>query len=104
MTVSVLQHKDRALAPAPAPAPTSTSGRLDGGDHPLGVVPHQIRGFLSSFQNIVTRGKSYGYCSACSPAILNAYTIGGYDFVEKALNEKGYVEEVSGLAEVIQES
>ena len=31
---------------------------------------------------------------------MEAYQKDGWDFVQKALNEKGYVEELSGLAEV----
>ncbi|KAL8676667.1 MAG: hypothetical protein Q9186_006838, partial [Xanthomendoza sp. 1 TL-2023] len=81
-----------------APAPTSPHD--DRGDHPLGVVPHQLRGFLSTFQNLVIKGNSYDCCSACSPQIIGAYNSDQWQFVKRALNEKGYVEELSGLAEV----
>ena len=94
MTVSVLQHKEGPRASAPSAL------NSEQGDHPLGIVPHQIRGFLSSFQNIVTHGKRYNHCSACSEDILRAFSEGGWEFVERALNNTGYVEEVSGLAEV----
>ncbi|KAL8923802.1 MAG: hypothetical protein Q9172_002983 [Xanthocarpia lactea] len=92
--VSVLQHPLGGLAPAPKSPDESR------GDHPLGVVPHQIRGFLSTFQNLVIRGNSYDCCSACSFRIIDAYNADGWHFVKKALNEKGYVEDLSGLAEV----
>ena len=94
ITVSVLQHPDQALAPA------SATGEPASAEHPLGIVPHQIRGFLSTFQNLVISGKSYDKCSACSPAIIEAYATHGWDFVERALIDRGYVEELSGLAEV----
>ena len=94
LAVSVLQHKEKGFAPAPA------SANSEAGDHPLGLIPHHVRGFLSSFQNIVTRGKSYDRCSACSENIVSQYSAQGWNFVERALNEKGYVEEISGLAEV----
>ncbi|KAL9587143.1 MAG: hypothetical protein Q9212_000416 [Teloschistes hypoglaucus] len=94
MFVSVLQHPQRAFAPAPA------SPNEDRGEHPLGVVPHQVRGFLSNFQNLVIKGNSYDCCSACSPQIIDAYEADGWQFVKRALNEKDYVEELSGLAEV----
>ncbi|KAL8675283.1 MAG: hypothetical protein Q9168_000312 [Polycauliona sp. 1 TL-2023] len=92
--VSVLQHPLGGLAPAP------TSPNDDRGDHPLGVVPHQIRGFLSTFQNLMIKGNSYDCCSACSSRITEAYNADGWHFVKKALNVKGYVEDLSGLAEV----
>ena len=92
--MSVLQHPLGALAPAPI------LGVTDAADHPLGIVPHQIRGFLSTFQNMVISGKSYDCCSACSDKVTMKYLKDGWKFVKKALNEKGYVEEISGLAEV----
>jgi ubiquitin-like modifier-activating enzyme ATG7 len=95
--VSVLQHKDKALAPAAVLRKDTADQR---GDHPLGIVPHQIRGFLATFENLVINGKSYDCCSACSDKITNAYSEGGWDFVKRALTEKGYVEELSGLTEV----
>lgn len=92
--VSILQHPAGAAAAAPGPQAE------DRGDHPLGIVPHQIRGFLSSFQNMVIRGRSYDCCSACSDRVVDAYKQDAWGFLKRALNEKGYVEELSGLAEV----
>ncbi|KAJ5590094.1 Ubiquitin-like modifier-activating enzyme atg7 [Penicillium hetheringtonii] len=94
LLVSLLQHPQRATAPAPL------SREDDRGDHPLGLVPHQIRGFLSTFENISVTGKSYVCCSACSERITKAYEDEGWEFVRRALNEPGYVEELSGLKEV----
>ena len=92
--VSLLQHPLGALAPAPA-HPID-----DRDDNPLGIVPHQIRGFLSTFDNKVIRGKSYDCCSACSDKIIDTYKADGWAFVQRAMNERCYVEELSGLAEV----
>jgi len=94
LLVSLLQHPLRAAAPA------SLSATQDRGDHPLGLVPHTIRGFLSNFQNMNIVGQAYNCCSACSDKVLDAYKNEGWDFVAKALNEKGFVEELSGLKEV----
>lgn len=92
--VSLLQHPQTGLAPAPKGASE------DRGDHPLGIVPHQIRGFLSNFENVIIKGKSYDCCSACSEKVTNAFMKDGWNFVKRALNEKGYVEDLSGLSEV----
>ncbi|KAI9859050.1 MAG: Autophagy protein 7 [Trichoglossum hirsutum] len=94
MLVSILQHPNQAAAPAPS---THDESR---GDHALGIVPHQIRGFLARFQNLVIKGKSYDCCSACSERVVEAYRKDGWEFVKRALNESGFVEEISGLAEV----
>lgn len=46
------------------------------------------------------RGQPYDCCSACSDNIVERYRTEGWDFVKRALNEKGWVEEISGLKEV----
>lgn len=96
LLVSVLQHPLKAAAPAPV----SQGAARDPLNHPLGLVPHSIRGFLSSFNNMLIHGPSYDCCSACSEKVINAYQQDGWDFVKRAMNERGYVEELSGLAEV----
>jgi ubiquitin-like modifier-activating enzyme ATG7 len=49
---------------------------------------------------MVIRGRSYPQCSACSEPIVSAYQAEGWDFVRKALGNRDYVAELSGLAEV----
>ncbi|KAL4785832.1 hypothetical protein BJX76DRAFT_346728 [Aspergillus varians] len=94
LLVSLLQHPLGAAAGAPQTQDNNQNG------HPLGLVPHQIRGFLSTFQNVSVVGRSYKCCSACSGNIINKYKKDGWSFVQRALNEVGYVEELSGLKEV----
>ena len=101
LLTSILQHPARQHAPAPvASAGSRTNYERDPPDHALGIVPHQIRGFLSTFQNMVIRGQSYPQCSACSKPIISAYRQDGWEFVKKALGSREYVAELSGLAEV----
>ncbi|KAK4979159.1 Autophagy protein 7 [Elasticomyces elasticus] len=108
MLVSITQHKLGARAPAPIPASGSINQILPApptdpslpNAHPLGTVPHQLRGYMSTWQTIQVKGSAYDCCAACSPAILEAYEKNGWDFVKKAIAQKGFVEEVSGLAEV----
>ena len=109
LLVSLTQHRLRGRAPAPAPAATGSANQIQSApptdptqpnSHPLGTVPHQLRGYLSTWQTIQVKGKAYDCCAACSPPILEAYERDGWEFVKRAINERGYVEEVSGLAEV----
>ncbi|KAH7376387.1 ubiquitin-like modifier-activating enzyme atg-7 [Plectosphaerella cucumerina] len=99
MFASLLQHPLKHHAPAPQPTPGNIPAR-DPPDHPLGLVPHQIRAYLSTWETNVIRGGSYAACSACSPVILDTFRRDGWEFVRKALLEKEYVAELSGLAEV----
>ena len=105
---SVIQHKLRGRAPAASP-PTGSANQIQSapptdpalpGSHPLGTIPHQLRGYMSTWQTIQVKGRAYDCCSACSPRILEKYEKDGWEFVKRAINEKGYVEEISGLAEV----
>lgn len=106
LLASIQQHPDGARAPAPKMSTTqgSSSGRVeyerDPQNHPLGLIPHQIRGFGATFQNLLISGQSYDCCSACSPKIVNEYNRSGWDFIKRALTEKDYITELSGLAEV----
>jgi len=99
LLVSILQHPEGQHAPSPVAKADSTYER-EPEDHALGIVPHQVRGFLANFQNVVIRGQSYPNCSACSKPVLDAYTADGWDFVKKALDDRNYVTELSGLAEI----
>lgn len=103
--MSILQHPLKSRAPVDSskqqnPALPSHPSLPTPFSHPLGIVPHTIRGYLSNFNNIQVEGKPYDCCSACSDTILDLYQRDPWDFLQHALNEKGWVEEVSGLAEV----
>ncbi|OBT56430.1 E1-like protein-activating enzyme G [Pseudogymnoascus sp. 24MN13] len=104
LLASILQHPLGGLAPAPKPVQPSGSGPVtyerDPPEHPLGIVPHQIRGVHASGQNMLISGQSYDCCSACSSKVVDAYEKDGWDFVKKALAERDYITELSGLAEV----
>lgn len=109
LMVSVLQHPEGAHAPAPKIHKDKQStdeqqkGRIEydrDEGHPLGIVPHSIRGFMANFQNLPISGQPYDCCSACSPKVVDEYKRLGWEFVKKALIEKDYVTELSGLAEV----
>ena len=49
---------------------------------------------------MMIKGKNYDCCSACSDKIVDVFKSEGWRFVKKALNEKGFVEDLSGLTEV----
>jgi ubiquitin-like modifier-activating enzyme ATG7 len=101
LLVSILQHPLGAQAPAPAtPADRNEAPPRDPPEHALGIVPHQIRGFLADFRTMSIRGESYPCCSACSRPVLDAYRKDGWKFVKRALDERDYVTKLSGLWEV----
>jgi len=99
LLTSILQHPLAHRAPAPQAAGGVTPER-DPPEHALGLVPHQIRGYLSTFQTLNILGQAYPNCSACSAPVLDAYRKDGWEFVKRALLEKDYISELSGLAEI----
>ncbi|KAF1832460.1 hypothetical protein BDW02DRAFT_502965, partial [Decorospora gaudefroyi] len=106
LLVSILQHPSQARAPPPShPHSQTTSPPAHPSlpppfPHPLGTIPHTIRGYLSTFSNLQVQGKPYDCCSACSDKVLAAYADDPWGFVQRALDERGWVEEMSGLKEV----
>lgn len=76
LMASLLQHPAKALAPAIISSSPSSSGQ-DSASHSaasaesvLGVVPHQIRGFLSRFEQLTPSYGAFEHCIACSSAVL----------------------------------
>lgn len=91
LMVSVLQHPDKQNAAA-----NDTSK--------FGEVPHQIRGFLNSYNQSKFKAPSYKNCSACSMPVIKAYKEEGWSFIRKCLDNSKYLEKISGLQKVQQEA
>ncbi|XP_076265658.1 autophagy-related 7 isoform X2 [Rhynchophorus ferrugineus] len=105
LAVSILQH-DKGLA-APAFFKVSpTAQDLDPEDESqciLGLIPHSIRGFLCSFNQILPATMKYDKCVACSDAILNEYKENGIDFLLKVFNSSKHLEDVTKLTDMFKD-
>uniref|UniRef100_A0A669P3Q0 Ubiquitin-like modifier-activating enzyme ATG7 n=1 Tax=Phasianus colchicus TaxID=9054 RepID=A0A669P3Q0_PHACC len=64
LMVSVLQHPEGGYAVA-----SSSDDRMNEPPTSLGLVPHQIRGFLSRFDNVLPVSLAFDKCTACSPKV-----------------------------------
>ncbi|KAJ6487940.1 hypothetical protein C8R45DRAFT_261874 [Mycena sanguinolenta] len=100
LLASVLQHPDGIHAAAPPP--NSDPSQLVGAGV-LGLVPHQLRGFLAQFRNLHIVGAAYGRCTGCSEAVLKAYETQGFDMILQALNDDKYLPHLTGLDELYAE-
>lgn len=109
LMVSVLQHP---MGPD-APASIYTGSQEDGGaSHPhlaedecsLGIIPHQVRAFLSRFQQLLPATAAFSNCSACSRYVLNEYRDNRFQFLLRVFNEPGYLDQVSGLKQLQDET
>ncbi|KAI9268978.1 hypothetical protein BDA99DRAFT_503146 [Phascolomyces articulosus] len=92
LMVSVLQHADGMEAAA------------SDSDCVLGRVPHQVRGFLGQFHNMLIVGQSYANCTGCSEKVIEAYQQDPLQFIKKILHDPEHLEQVSGIAQMKAES
>jgi ubiquitin-like modifier-activating enzyme ATG7 len=69
----------------------------------LGLVPHQIRGFLAQFSNMLLVGHGYDKCTACSDSILEEYRNSGNEFLIQGLKDPSVLERVAGLEKMKQD-
>ena len=122
LLVNLCHHPSKGLAAASASGGSQAEGATGS---PLGDVPHQIRGFLSDWSNMILSAQAFSswyigpapfyvrarrespltrslwFCStACSSIVRKEYRERGIEFVTEALQKPEYLEELTGLAEL----
>ena len=63
LLVSLLQHSAKSMAPAIVSTATEENSLLES---ILGLVPHQIRGFICRLEQITPCYRAFDHCTACS--------------------------------------
>jgi len=112
LLVSMLQHPQGVLAPAPPNDPRRVPGNAhasaneesEEGSSILGLVPHQIRGYLAQFRNLLVTGQQFDRCTGCSEKVITAYEKEGFPMLLRAFNEESYLEQLTGLDKLYEES
>nr|DBA18711.1 TPA: hypothetical protein GDO54_016926 [Pyxicephalus adspersus] len=100
LMVSVLQHPEGGYAVA-----SSSDDRMNEPPTSLGLVPHQIRGFLSRFDNVLPVSLAFDKCTACSPKVIDQYEKEGFHFLAKVFNSShSFLEDLTGLTLLHQET
>uniref|UniRef100_A0A3B3CMU4 Ubiquitin-like modifier-activating enzyme ATG7 n=1 Tax=Oryzias melastigma TaxID=30732 RepID=A0A3B3CMU4_ORYME len=100
LMVSMLQHSEGGYAVA-----SSSDDRMNEPPTSLGLVPHQIRGFLSRFDNVLPASLAFDKCTACSPIVLDNYEKEGFNFLSKVFNSShSFLEDLTGLTLLHQET
>ncbi|KAG1349719.1 hypothetical protein G6F62_003489 [Rhizopus arrhizus] len=97
LMVSLIQHP-KGVDAGPDTTQTQSPSSI------LGLLPHQIRGFLGQFNNMLIVGQAYDKCTACSEKIVSAYDKEPLAFVKKVLQDPIHLEDITGLAELKAES
>lgn len=70
----------------------------------LGLLPHTLRGFLSSFNQILPATQRFPNCVGCSVCVIDEYKKNGFEFLLKVFNSSKYLEDLTGLTEVLQQA
>ncbi|KAK8923456.1 Ubiquitin-like modifier-activating enzyme atg7 [Platanthera zijinensis] len=96
MLVGILHHPEGINAPGEI-----SSSIIGSNDRPLGILPHQIRGSLSQFSQMTLLGYSSKCCTACSDAVVSEYRRKGMEFVLRAITQPAYLEDLTGLTELL---
>lgn len=96
----LLQHPLQNNAPATSSSDPTQKLLLDEGSSILGVVPHQIRGYLGHMNMLQLTGEAFKNCTACSPNVIDAIKNDGVSFIIKALENPDMVADVSGASQL----
>ncbi|VFV20001.1 atg7 autophagy related 7 homolog (cerevisiae) [Lynx pardinus] len=84
---------------------SSSDDRMNEPPTSLGLVPHQIRGFLSRFDNVLPVSLAFDKCTACSSKVLDQYEREGFNFLAKVFNSShSFLEDLTGLTLLHQET
>eukprot|EP00898_Chlorokybus_atmophyticus_P004525 jgi/Chlat1/5073/Chrsp33S05065 len=92
LMVAILHHPQGMSAPADDAKQVGEPV-----SQPLGLLPHQIRGFLTHWSNLMVKGPAFDKCTACSSTVVSEYRQRGADFVLQVLKHPEYLEELTGL-------
>ncbi|KAL0542753.1 hypothetical protein IC582_017830 [Cucumis melo] len=98
LLVGILHHPEGIYAEGEL----LNSGIDGASEQPLGILPHQIRGFLSQFSQMTLVGRSSNSCTACSSMVVSEYRNRGMDFILQAINHPTYLEDLTGLTELMK--
>ncbi|KAM8930759.1 ubiquitin-like modifier-activating enzyme ATG7 [Pelodytes ibericus] len=100
LMVSVIQHPEGGYAVA-----SSSDDRMNEPPTSLGLVPHQIRGFLSRFDNVLPVSLAFDKCTACSVKVIEQYEKDGFQFLNNVFNSShSFLEDLTGLTLLHQET
>lgn len=87
---------------------TADDDNCENSDDPLvgllGGMPHTIRGSLWSHEMKLTVTHRFPSCTACSTPLIKEYQQRGFDFILDACNVPNYLENLSGLEEILKRS
>ena len=80
LLISLLHHRQRGGAPAPQQVSAAAAAAAEAGERTpssggtiLGALPHQVRGYIASFETLTLFSEQFPACCACSPNVVREY-------------------------------
>lgn len=96
LLVSMTQHEKKNAAPAFYQM-TNKNEDSSVPEGILGVLPHSIRGYLSSYQNILPATERFSQCIACSQMVLREFEAKREEFLLQVFDSTEYLEAITGI-------
>lgn len=98
LLVSLLQDEKNIFAPAYYQMSNKNNEVIQSiPESILGIIPHSIRGYLSTYSHILPATERFNQCIACSDYVLNEYKEHGKEFLLKVFNSAEYLEKITNL-------
>lgn len=106
LMVALLHHPLKQHAPAPTTVtgnaaynPSANTEDESSSAGALGIMPHQIRGSLVSYQTMTPTVPAFDCCTGCSPKLIRAYRTNKVDLVYEVCQspDGSYLEDLTGL-------
>lgn len=97
LAVALLHHPLGVSAPG-----DQATSLTDNTEHPLGIMPHQVRGFIAHYAQLVVTGQAFDKCTACSASVVREFREKGVEFILEVLNRPNYLEDLTGLTELLR--
>uniref|UniRef100_A0A7S3PHV4 Ubiquitin-like modifier-activating enzyme ATG7 n=2 Tax=Aplanochytrium stocchinoi TaxID=215587 RepID=A0A7S3PHV4_9STRA len=85
---------------APCPSTNDCASTEKSKVSKLGILPHQIRGFFSTFSSVLVQGPAFNQCTACSSRIIDKVRDEGFPTLLRIFNDPDYLESLAGLDEL----
>lgn len=97
LSLSLLMHEEQIAAPAFYVSKQNVNDLEIDKLNPsiLGLVPHSIRGFISSYEQFSPATEKFTNCVACSDFVVRQYRDFGKKFLFEVFNNSKHLEEVA---------